>query len=470
MKQPDNTPGTRFHGRSVMHEDLRGVPSGRHAPIGTYGRAVAFVTETWCTMCLTGRGAPRLAIIMVLMLASVQSSAIPPHQHFDYRVGMVVAEHQFSLAAWEIGALADKMKQAVIRRASSLSPSELEDLVPAFFVRVRIIGELEGELQRVHSLTAANKREETIESLQRELDALRQQRDRDRGLVETILEHQVANTLADEGFAVGPLVWPPVSFRLDDPPTLLIISPREEIVRRKEVILDPALPSARREKIENAIDLEFDVSSLVDDLGGLGAVFPTIVLFSSSILHTADTVAHEWAHQYLFFNPLGWRYGTNRDLTTMNETAASLVGEEIAYKVMVRYYPDLAAPHTGVTHDASTPRSDQETRVDFNSVLRETRLEVDRLLVAGDVEGAEVYMESQRRLLVENGIYLRKLNQAYFAFHGSYATSPASPDPIGPQMRELRSASPSLKAFLQQVAQMRSYDDLCQAVQEKQVD
>jgi hypothetical protein len=73
-------------------------------------------------------------------------------------------------------------------------------------------------------------------------------------------------------------------------------------------------------------------------------------------------------------------------------------------------------------------------------------------------------MESQRRLVVTHGHFLRKLNQAYFAFHGSYATSPTSVDPIGPQMRRLRSNSPSLKAFLQRVARMRSYTDLLRAV------
>jgi hypothetical protein len=275
--------------------------------------------------------------------------------------------------------------------------------------------------------------------------------------------------LAEEGFAVGSIVWPPVSFRLTQPPTLLIISPREEIARKKEAILEPRLPLAEREKLECTIDSAFDVSSLVDDLGGLGAVFPTIVLFSSSILYTADTVAHEWAHHYLFFNLLGWRYAASGDLTTMNETVASMVGEEIARKVMLRYYPDLAPPPPMTADEAASPPPELGTGFDFDRVMRETRLEVDRLLAAGEVEEAEAHMESRRRLVVEHGYFLRKLNQAYFAFHGSYATSPASVDPIGPQMRRLRSASPSLKAFLQRVARMRSYSDLQQAVRELEV-
>ena len=68
-------------------------------------------------------------------------------------------------------------------------------------------------------------------------------------------------------------------------------------------------------------------------------------------------------------------------------------------------------------------------------------------------------METERLKLVEKGYPLRKLNQAYFAFHGSYALSPGSIDPTGPQIRQLRAASPSLKAFLNRMGWLDSYDD-----------
>jgi hypothetical protein len=408
----------------------------------------------------------RPALALILLLTSVRSDSIPPSQYFDYRLGMVVAGHQFNLAAWELRALAGKGTQILAREASVLSLAERETRVRAFFSRIQHIRDLEGELQRIYSTASLQETGKTSAHLQAELDALRQQQAKGQGLVEAILEDQVGEVLAEEAFAVGPTVWPPVSFRLTHPPTLLIISPREEIARKKEAMLKPHLPLAQRERLEDTIDGAFGVSSLIDNLGGLGAAFPTIVLFSSSILYTVDTIAHEWAHHYLFFNPLGWRYGSSDDLTTMNETAASIVGEEIAREVMLRHYPDLAPPPPTVSDETPSPSPEQETEFDFNRVMRETRLEVDRLLSAGEVEQAEAYMESQRRLVVEHGYYLRKLNQAYFAFHGSYATSPASVDPIGPQMQRLRSASPSLKAFLQWVAQMRSYTDLQQAVQE----
>ena len=135
---------------------------------------------------------------------------------------------------------------------------------------------------------------------------------------------------------------------------------------------------------------------------------------------------------------------------------------------MLRYYPDLAPPPPALP--GSPPPRRETAQFDFNQVMRETRLEVDRLLSEGKVEEAEAYMETQRQLLVEHGYYLRKLNQAYFAFHGAYATSPTSVDPIGPQMRKLRSISPSLTAFLGQASRMRSHTDLQQALQKLGMD
>lgn len=449
---------------------------------------ILFANHVWHTIrnltrVMTGalRRTIRPALALTLLLTLVRSDAIPPDQHFDYQLGTAVAGFQFNLAAWELRTLTDKGEQILTHKASSLSPSEQEVLIRTFFARIRRIQDLEEELRRLYSTMQAQETRprsqmaeapssagsEEAQALQAELDTLIQQRADEQGVVEAILENQVAEILADEGFKVGPIIWPPVSFRLTQPPTYLIISPREEIARKAEAKLQPRLALAERERLEGIIDSAFNVSSLVDDLGGLSA-YPAIVLFSSSILYTIDTIAHEWTHHYLFFTPLGWHYGDNRDLTTMNETVASIVGEEVGRKAMLRYYADLA-PSSPTPTDPPPPRY-EAAQFDFNAVMRETRLEVDRLLTEGKVEEAEAYMESQRQLLTEHGHYLRKLNQAYFAFHGAYATSPTSVDPIGPQMRKLRSASPSLKVFLDQTSRMRSHTDLQQALQKLGMD
>ena len=96
--------------------------------------------------------------------------------------------------------------------------------------------------------------------------------------------------------------------------------------------------------------------------------------------------------------------------------------------------------------------------------MRETRLHVDALLEAGLVQTAEAYMEARRRYFVAQGHPLRVLNQAYFAFHGSYATGAASSSPIGPQLQRLRAESDDLAQFLATVRWFTSLADLEKAL------
>ena len=89
----------------------------------------------------------------------------------------------------------------------------------------------------------------------------------------------------------------------------------------------------------------------------------------------------------------------------------------------------------------------------------ETRLRTEALLAAGKVEEAEAYMEQRRMMMLDHGYRIRKINQAFFAFHGSYAASPASISPIHGQLEKLRQRSGSLGEFLHTVAGFGSYQE-----------
>ena len=69
-------------------------------------------------------------------------------------------------------------------------------------------------------------------------------------------------------------------------------------------------------------------------------------------------------------------------------------------------------------------------------------------------------MEEGRQALVAEGYNIRKLNQAYFAFHGTYADAPASTSPIGDELRLLRQRSSSIGEFLRRVSSIKSYEEL----------
>jgi len=135
---------------------------------------------------------------------------------------------------------------------------------------------------------------------------------------------------------------------------------------------------------------------------------------------------------------------------------AGMVAAEIGDIVYRVYVPQETA--------AAAPAPDSGSVFDFNNTMREIRLAVDAYLARGEVQEAEAFMEQQRQYLAQNGYYIRKLNQAYFAFHGTYADSPTSVSPIGEDLRELRAQSGSLKEFLDNVTGISSPDELAEKV------
>ena len=66
-------------------------------------------------------------------------------------------------------------------------------------------------------------------------------------------------------------------------------------------------------------------------------------------------------------------------------------------------------------------------------------------------------MEQRREVFVQNGYYIRKLNQAYFAFHGNYAEGGASSSPIGGEVQALRQRSASVGDFIRRIAGIGKY-------------
>ncbi len=275
---------------------------------------------------------------------------------------------------------------------------------------------------------------------------------------ESRFRSQIKNVLADEDIPV----FPPLVFRLEKPPYLLVVSPRDRIEYSYRQVLRQGLDLEEMERLETEID-KLSVSSLVVELGGFGGTYPAIIGDQLKLTDIINTAMEEWLHQYLALRPLGFLYlldsiGIRRDpdVVTMNETLVGLVSEEITSAVTERYYNG--------EKEAEVVRNSQ--RFDFDAEMRETRKRVDEYLSQGKVSEAELYMEERRKEFVANGYYIRKLNQAYFAFHGIYAQDPASVSPAYTDLKQLRNKSPSLKYFLDKVAAMKSYSQLTEALRE----
>jgi hypothetical protein len=218
-------------------------------------------------------------------------------------------------------------------------------------------------------------------------------------------------------------------------------------------------------QIEDEVASALDVSTLVVPVGGVGT-YPTMVAQTSSLNWLAEVVSHEWTHNYLTWHPLGALYFESPELTTMNETTANIVGKEIGAAVIARYYPALVppAPAPPARVEGSSEIEQPAAPVfDFRAEMHATRLHVDELLAAGKISEAEDYMETRRQFFWDHGYAIRKLNQAYFAFYGSYAdtpTGPAGADPVGAAVRELRARSASLAQFVDRMAGLTSFAEL----------
>ena len=300
-------------------------------------------------------------------------------------------------------------------------------------------------------------------ALEERLDELRSQRDDLSGVVESTLEKAVADVLRDQDLDRnwGPFepLFPPVSFRLERLPKLIVVSPRERIATLDTHLLDSDLSIAEREALETTVGPDQGRSALVTGLGGL-ATFPSLVSDSQSLRFALQTIVHEWLHQYFFFHPLGQSYFDSADLTTLNETAADIGGKELGDLVFLALGGDIPLPAPGNT---AQPQFDSD-RFDFNKTMRETRLRTDELLAAGLIDEAEAYMEERRMIFVENGYPIRLLNQAYFAFHGTYAENAASVSPIAGQLRQVRDDSATVGRFIKRVRGFGDYQSFLEYV------
>jgi hypothetical protein len=257
---------------------------------------------------------------------------------------------------------------------------------------------------------------------------------------------------------------PPVLFHITPLPYNLVISPRNKIQQDATISLVPDLSVEQQIALENQVDSELNVSSLVVPVGGIGS-YPTMVMRTTDLDWLSDTIAHEWTHNWLTLRPLGLNYDTTPELRTMNETTASIAGHEIASLVLKRYYPERVA--VSDLQDVSLSIGPVRADFNFNTEMHITRVHVDELLTHGKITEAETYMEQRRQFFWQNGYAIRKINQAYFAFYGAYADTPGGPageDPVGPAVRALRDQSATLTDFLKTIAQMTSFQQLQAAV------
>ena len=371
---------------------------------------------------------------LILITLSIGVSCAPsPHPGLDSVLHTATKSYRFSILGWEITAITGEIKQTYQDRNVSVNDTQT------------VVDYFNGAQQNALSPSKATELRNKVESII------------ERQIRDVLNQNRIINPFG----AIFGIGFPPILFKLTEPPNLLVISPRDQIARIKDILLLQNLTTDQMNNIETQAE-KSGYSALVVELGGLGATFPTFVNSNSSLHDVLNTAAEEWLHQYLAFKPLGFRYvldllgiSRNGDIITMNESLAGIVSSEIGDQVYNKYYASYFSN--------STPSSSGESSApafDFNAAMRQIRQNVDTYLANGQIDRAEQYMNEQRDYLQTQGYDIRKLNQAYFAFYGTYADMPAYINPIGTAIQNIRDKSSSLKDFLNAMAHVTSVKGL----------
>ncbi|MBI4299613.1 MAG: hypothetical protein HY677_00625 [Chloroflexi bacterium] len=406
-----------------------------------------------------------MALFLFLVLISPTGSPLARKP-----IERIAEPYMYSLLVWEASHFPSKWLQAARDFLRGDRPSQQEQvrLVREYFALSEEISSLQAAIKRA-AILQVNQSMADVGEMKARLKRLLRQRDQRKPAAEAALESQLTSVLKDEGLMSSlrlpslKLVFPPVDFALQTPPRVLIVSPRERIEMQKAITLRPGLDTQSVETIESQVE-KLGLSAVVEETGGF-STYPTSIPDGYQLRTTLESVAHEWIHTYLAFRPLGRHYGDNGDLRTMNETVANIAGDEIGWLVYTRYY-DRNAPSPQELRARQRAQKPEPGAFDFNAEMRTTRLTVDAMLAEGRVDDAEAYMRERQRDLAEHGYFIRKLNQAYFAFHGAYADVPSATSPIGEDLRRLRQIETSVGDFVKRVQRFSRLDQLQQAVAE----
>ena len=403
-----------------------------------------------------------VVLISLVLLTSRGTLHLTPVQE-------LARAHLYSLVQWELENFLDKWlyRARLLLPGNSLDEEAEVALVLEHFQLVERERELKGAIREARNSSQVDEGS-SLDALEAELEQVEKSRGKMRDRVEEIMEGEIDSIVAKEGLAAGGLIrslgihFPPVDFRLEQSPRVLVVSPRDHIEMVDKILLKHDITLDEMEALEEQVLKEQNLSVLVQGTGGV-ATYPAVVSPDFSLRGMFVIAAHEWMHHYLYFRSLGRTYGKSSDMTSLNETLATIFGREVG-ELAYRRFEARPVVYILTQSGGSPPTAEHE--FDFRVEMRTTRLRVEELLGEGEIEEAERYMEERRQFLADHGNYIRKLNQAYFAFFGTYADSPESISPIFDQLSTLRAASPSLGDFVREVAAVSSYDEFLELLEE----
>ena len=246
------------------------------------------------------------------------------------------------------------------------------------------------------------------------------------------------------------IIFPTPEFTVGNSPKLLVTSPRNKIERGSELLINSSISLIEIEKIENVIEEEENLSSIIIDIGGIAA-YPAIIKESNSQRQLFLTFSHEWLHQYLIFHPLGRSYFSNVKMKEINETLANIFSTKLLDSLCLKEFE--------LKKEICSIENKVKNEFDYSKFMKNLRLDVDSLLLEKKILEAEKLMEDSTLILNNNGFKIRKINQAWFAFNGTYGDSPSSISNIDVELLKFIDNQTTIKTAIDELKNINSVND-----------
>ena len=284
-----------------------------------------------------------LALTLAIIIAA--GGDVPRLTGQSDRVRLFTRDIEFDYPNWVWDATWLKIEQSALNAPFLFERGTNKQLIFEYLRVTQQLIQTEGSIEQIFADPAITDKESTSAFLRTKRDKLIAKQNSLAPFAESALQSQLSEALAQLGLTMAGQPLPPTLYHVSSTPLALIVAPRDHIHQIANVSVLPTLTLDEQIKLEDEVAQSLDVSTLVVGIGGVG-VYPTMVTETTDLRWMLETIAHEWTHNYLNVRPLGLNYSTTPELRTMNETTASIVGNEVGNLVLQNYYPEMLASAT----------------------------------------------------------------------------------------------------------------------------
>jgi len=216
-----------------------------------------------------------LFVVFVLGLVLLGSSNIAFGDRIE-RVRSFTRGIEFDYLGWTGDAIALKFINSSQGISRYIEPDSQIKLTYDYLNLISGIHQKERELQVLFADPTINDPLAASEEIKSDLSHLYTQRGLLAPFSEEVLQRQMRAVIADLKIGPGRQPFPPVLYHNTPLPKALIVSPRDVIKQEADISLIPVLSLEEQVSLEEKVDSELDLSSLVVPIGGVG-VYPTMV-------------------------------------------------------------------------------------------------------------------------------------------------------------------------------------------------